>query len=162
MPDAWSFQRFWWRLLQRHGALTRQLDHILCMNPDCRPRRTGAYTGGAAFQARAHITFDRGLRGLRRFHAPQALEQRERRFLLRHLDDAVRAVLLTVTAPDAGFIDEDFAVGQPMDGRGRTIPHAMRMFAVPAGCRLMQCMQRRAGAAIESRDALVSGRAGLL
>src|SRR3569833_2571625 len=160
MTDAWSFQRHWRRLLQRHGALTRQLDHILRTTPERRPRRTGAYTGGAAFQARAHITFDRGLRGLRRFHTPQALEQRELRFLLRHLDDAVRAVLLTVTAPDAGFIDEDFAVGQPMDGRGRTIPHALRLGAGPAGGRRGRGGRRRAGAAGGARDARGGGRAG--
>src|ERR1700761_5416416 len=120
MTDAWSL-RHERRLLQRHGALTRQLDHILCMNSDRGTRRTGAYTRGAAFEARADITLDSGLRGFDGFDTPQALEQGQLLFLLRHLDDAVGAVLFAVATADAGLVDKDLTVGKSMDRRGRAI-----------------------------------------
>src|SRR3954469_3255561 len=161
MTDAWR-SRHNRRLLQRHGALPRQLDHILCVNAYRSPGRAGANTCGPAFQARAHITFHGGLGALRRLHAPQPLEQGNLLLLLRHLDDAIRTVLLTVPAPDAGVIDEDLTVGKPVDGGGRAIPHAMRVLAVTARSGQVQREQRRAGAATEPRDSFMSRRTGLL
>src|SRR5882757_7081948 len=104
-----------WRLLQRHGSLPRQLDDILSVNPDRRPRGAGADAGRAAFQTRADVAFHRGLRGLDRFSAHQTLKDAGLGSLFGHLDDAVRTVLLAVAAPDAGLVNEDVAVGKAMD-----------------------------------------------
>src|SRR4051794_17991833 len=102
------------------------------MDTDRSSRRTGAHARGTAFQARADITFHRGFRAFRRFDTAHALEERQLRSLLRHLDDAVGAVLFTIATANAGLVYKNFTVGQAMNGGGRTIAHAMRMLAVAA------------------------------
>src|SRR3569832_2172135 len=131
MTDAWSL-RHERRLLQRHGAVTRQLDHILCVNSDRSSRRAGANARRTAFEACADITFDGSFHGFDGFDPPQTLEQGELLLLLRHLDDAVGAILFTIATPDTRLVDKDFAVGESVDRRGRAISHTVRMLAVPA------------------------------
>src|SRR5688572_29504845 len=94
----------------------------------------------AGLQVFAHVALHGRLGGFRGPALEQAIEEsRSSAAHLRHLDHAVRTVIFTVTAADAGFIvDEDFTVRHAMNGRRRAILHAVRMLAVAARCGQVQ------------------------
>src|SRR6185312_15326182 len=121
----------WDSLLGRDRPLLRELQNILRVDADRGPCGTRAHTRRTALQTRAGITLDRRLGDLLRGAAPDAAQQAGLRGHLCQLDDSVGTVFHAVAAPDAGVGDRDLAVGQPVNGIGRAVLHAMRMLAVP-------------------------------
>src|SRR5271169_169833 len=97
-------------LLGRYRPLLGELDDIFGVDADSSPRRTGPYTGWAAFESRAAIAFDRRLGSL--FGRPTAdpAEKAGFRSHFGELNHTVRTVFDTVAAADAGIGDEHFAV----------------------------------------------------
>ena len=119
----------------RGGAAASQLHHVIVADAKRRARGTGLDAGRAAAQVLAHVALDRGLRHFVGLPAQQPAQQGLLRGDLRHLDHAIRAVLLAVAAADAAVVDEDLAIGQSMYRIRRAIAHAMRMLTMAAGGR---------------------------
>src|SRR5882762_8943774 len=104
------------------------------MNADGGARGTGIDAGRPALQARAHVALDRGFRLFGGSTAQQAFDKARAHRNFRHVYDAVRAVLLALSATDAGIIDEYFTVQLAVNRIGGTVVHAMRVLAMPARC----------------------------
>lgn len=49
-------------------------------------------------------------------------------------DCTIRAIRDTVAATDTGVINEHLAINRTVDGIGRTVLHALRIFAMTASC----------------------------
>src|SRR5581483_5936210 len=135
-------------LLGRDGSLLGELDDIFGMDADGSPRRTGPDTGRAAFEGCAAIAFDRRLGSLFGRPAADPTQQTGLRGHFGELNHTIRTVFDTVATANAGISNGHLAVGQPMDGIGRAVLHAMRMLTVPAGRGQMQREQRWTGASI--------------
>src|SRR6185437_13143365 len=104
------------------------------MNADGGPGRARPHAGRASFQARAGIAFDRRFGDLLRSPAPESAEQARLGSDFGQLNHPVWAVLNTVPTTDASIRDGHFSIGEPVDGIGRTVLHAMGVLAMPAGC----------------------------
>ena len=78
------------------------------------------------------------------------------------MDNPIRTIAHAVAAANAVVVDEHLAIRGAAQGIGRAILHAVRMFAMPTGCRYMYVGESRPGFAVKSRRAAVGFRASLL
>ena len=67
------------------------------------------------------------------------------RLLVNHEDVVVRTVSLAVPAADAVALNVDLAAGISGDGVGRTVEHAERVLALPAGVRRQKIVEVNPG-----------------